>query len=228
MVARPDLLPTSPASTTRMTEGEPLQGAEGGTGDAKSQVSEENVATVPDGPVDYDDIVLRAMVRDLDDLDIPAPPTMAPPDQLSPLNRYLADLERAPGGREEEEELSSITMTDEGPPATSAVKEASSTSAPSQPTRQGFRWPPTVTPEHDDLDYSPGPASASMMSVLPVPSPLSSTPTTPGQFLEDVTPNSSPGTYSVDRYPRSMPFSPPSDSLETLDRREAPDCEFEI
>jgi len=48
------------------------------------QASGGDVIIVPDSPVEYDDIVLRSMVGELDDLDIPVPPTMAPQDQLSP------------------------------------------------------------------------------------------------------------------------------------------------
>jgi len=58
-----------------------------------NRASEGEIIIVPDSPEDYDDVVIQSMVDELDNVGIPVITTMAPPDLLTPLDRYLNTLE---------------------------------------------------------------------------------------------------------------------------------------
>jgi len=172
------------------------------------------------------------MVDELDNVGIPVLTTMAPPDLLTPLDRYLNSLELAAGANalpllrqgDVEDALSPATAMEQGetrePPR---IGGALSMPAPLPPPRLRTSWALTSTPEQEGLDYSPGPGVE--MLTRPVISPLPPSPPNRCLSLEDITPEDSPNgglPYPVPQNSSRGSFSPATGSWDTLDSWEMP------
>jgi len=208
-MARTDPLPIIPTSTMRAAEEEPMTRARGDGRATDIPTLGGEIITIPDSPQQqYDDLVIRTMVYELDELNIPVPNVMVPPDQLSPLERYLDNLglEGAALGppilqREvEDDAMSSGTLVEDEEPYTTPRMGGA---------HVNICGALTITPGEEELDYSP--ASGAEISAQPTPSPLPSTPATPCLTLEDISPEGTPtegSPYSGPQHSVSIPFSP--------------------
>jgi len=226
-----DPLPISPASTMRAADEEPMTRARG---DGRAT----EIITIPDSPAPYDNRVIRSMVCELDELNIPSSNVMISPDQLSPLDSYLNDLELETGAlgpptlqqEEEDDAMSSGMMVeDEEPFAAPSIGGVLSMPTLVPPLPQHTCWPLAFTPGQETLDYSP--TSVTEISAPPTPSPLPPTPPTPCLTLEDVTPEGSPtegSLHSGRLHSESETFSPATEAWDTLDSWETPGYGFDI
>jgi len=231
-MARSDPLPVTPTSTMRAADEEPMIRARGDGRATDTQAPGEDIITIPDSPAPVDNQVIRSMVGELDELNIPSSNVMIPPDQLSPLDRYLNDLDLETGAlgpptlqpEVEDDAMSSGTMVEDEEPYT----------APSMPTlvpppTHHNCWPLPFTPGQETLDYSP--TSVTEISAPPTPSPLPHTPPTPSLTLEEVTPEGSPtegSLHSGRPHSERAIFSPATGAWDTLDSWETPGYGFDI